>query len=68
MKRKEKIISEMHSGLEFLMKKNKILVINGLASFIDKNTVNIKFKISIQMFQIGLEPTTPRFSALCSAN
>ena len=42
MKRKEKIISEMHSGLEFLMKKNKIHVINGLASFIDKNTVNIK--------------------------
>ena len=42
MKRKEKIISEMHSGLEFLMKKNKIYVINGLASFIDKNTVNIK--------------------------
>ena len=42
MKRKERIISEMHSGLEFLMKKNKIHVINGLASFIDKNTVNIK--------------------------
>tara|TARA_B100000575_G_scaffold294495_1_gene310820 strand:- start:4221 stop:5624 length:1404 start_codon:yes stop_codon:yes gene_type:complete len=42
MKRKEKIISEMHSGLEFLMKKNKIHVIIGLASFIDKNTVNIK--------------------------
>ena len=42
MKRKEKIISEMHSGLKFLMKKNKIHVINGLASFIDKNTVNIK--------------------------
>ena len=42
MKRKEKIISEMHSGLEFLMKKNKIHVISGLASFVDKNTVNVK--------------------------
>ena len=42
MKRKEKIISEMHSGLEFLMKKNKIHVVIGLASFIDKNTVNVK--------------------------
>ena len=42
MKRKEKIISEMHSGLNFLMQKNKITVFKGTGSFLDKNTVTIK--------------------------
>ena len=39
MKRKEKIISEMHVGLNFLMKKNKITVFQGTGSFLDKNTI-----------------------------
>ena len=41
MKRKEKIISEMHQGLGFLMKKNKITVFNGMGSFIDSNNILI---------------------------
>ncbi len=68
MKRKEKIISEMHSGLEFLMKKNKIHVINGLASFIDKNTVkvksnnkNIKIKSQKIIIATGSKPTVLPF-------
>ena len=42
MHRKNKIVSEMHAGLDFLMKKNKISVYNGLGSFVDKHTVRIK--------------------------
>ncbi len=41
MKRKEKIVSEMHGGLEFLMKKNKITVLHGLGAFVDSNTVSV---------------------------
>ena len=41
MKRKDKIVSEMHMGLDFLMKKNKITVFNGLGSFVDANTISI---------------------------
>ena len=41
MKRKSKILSEMHMGLDFLMKKNKIKVFKGLGSFLDQNTVLI---------------------------
>ena len=41
MKRKEQIVSEMHGGLEFLMKKNKIKVIHGLGAFVDSNTVSV---------------------------
>ncbi|MDC0189302.1 dihydrolipoyl dehydrogenase [Flavobacteriales bacterium] len=42
MKRKEKIISEMHQGLGFLMKKNKITVFNGMGSFVDSNIIMVK--------------------------
>ncbi|MBF25751.1 MAG: dihydrolipoyl dehydrogenase [Flavobacteriales bacterium] len=42
MKRKSKIVSEMHMGLDFLMKKNKIKVFEGVGSFVDKNTVLVK--------------------------
>ena len=41
MKRKEKIVSEMHMGLDFLMNKNKISVFHGVGSFVDKNTISI---------------------------
>ena len=41
MKRKEKIVSEMHMGLDFLMNKNKISVFHGVGSFLDKNTISI---------------------------
>tara|TARA_Y100000589_G_scaffold82597_1_gene76509 strand:- start:14797 stop:16200 length:1404 start_codon:yes stop_codon:yes gene_type:complete len=42
MKRKEKIVSEMHQGLDFLMKKNKITVFNGHGSFVDPKTIKIQ--------------------------
>jgi len=41
MKRKEKIVSEMHVGIDFLMKKNNISVFNGIGSFVDANTICI---------------------------
>ena len=41
MQRKNTIVSEMHSGLGFLMKKNNISVFNGLGSFVDKNTIRV---------------------------
>jgi len=39
MLRKDKILSEMHMGLDFLMKKNNIQVVSGIGSFIDNNTI-----------------------------
>ncbi len=39
--RKNKIISDMHSGINFLMKKNKITVFTGTGSFINENTLSI---------------------------
>jgi len=41
MSRKEKIISEMNQGLDFLMKKNKITVFHGTGTFLDTHTINI---------------------------
>tara|TARA_B100000427_G_scaffold324993_1_gene331093 strand:+ start:496 stop:1899 length:1404 start_codon:yes stop_codon:yes gene_type:complete len=41
MKRKDKIMSEMHMGLDYLMKKNKISVFEGIGSFIDSSTILI---------------------------
>ncbi|WP_408096380.1 dihydrolipoyl dehydrogenase [Peredibacter sp. HCB2-198] len=37
-----KVVSDNTSGLNFLMKKNKITVFQGLGSFKDKNTISIK--------------------------
>ena len=41
LERKNKIISNMNGGIDFLMKKNKITTLSGLGSFIDSNTVCI---------------------------
>tara|TARA_B000000475_G_scaffold58470_1_gene46194 strand:- start:1059 stop:2462 length:1404 start_codon:yes stop_codon:yes gene_type:complete len=41
MDRKKKIISEMHLGLNFLMKKNDIQVFTGVGSFVNNNTLLI---------------------------
>jgi dihydrolipoamide dehydrogenase len=40
--RKDEIKSRLVSGVDFLMKKNDINVISGLASFVNQNTVEIK--------------------------
>ena len=42
VKRKNDVVSQTNSGVKFLMDKNKVTVLHGLGSFIDKNTVNVK--------------------------
>ncbi|MBP7477634.1 MAG: dihydrolipoyl dehydrogenase [Chitinophagales bacterium] len=41
IKRKAEVVSQTCTGIDFLMKKNKIDVINGLGSFVDKNTIKV---------------------------
>lgn len=55
--RKKGVVEKMNNGINFLMKKNKITVYNGLGSFVDKNTVNVakldgtscKFNASVEV-------------------
>ena len=42
MQRKEKIVKQLTTGIGFLLKKNKITHINGLASFVDKKNIIVK--------------------------
>jgi len=42
MKRKDKIVKQLTAGIGFLFKKNKIIHLNGTASFVDKQTIKIK--------------------------
>ena len=42
MQRKEKIVKQLTSGIGFLFKKNKIVHLNGTASFLDKKTIKVK--------------------------
>jgi dihydrolipoamide dehydrogenase len=42
IKRKEDVVKSNVDGIAFLMKKNKIDVLKGIGSFIDKNTIQIK--------------------------
>jgi dihydrolipoamide dehydrogenase len=39
--RKEDVVGQNTQGIEYLMKKNKIDVLHGMGSFIDKNTIKI---------------------------
>ena len=41
---KESMIKDNTKGIEYLFKKNKITLINGWASFIDQNTINVDNK------------------------
>ena len=41
VKRKEKVVAQFVDGLKYLMRKNKIEVLNGKATLIDKRTVGI---------------------------
>ncbi|MBK7958742.1 MAG: dihydrolipoyl dehydrogenase [Bacteroidetes bacterium] len=41
IKRKAEVVSQTCAGIDFLMKKNKIDVINGLGSFVDKSTIKV---------------------------
>lgn len=40
--RKQGVVDQTVSGVEYLMKKNKIDVFQGIGTFVDKNTINIK--------------------------
>ena len=42
MQRKEKIVKKLTAGIGFLLKKNKIVHINGIASFVDANNIKVK--------------------------
>lgn len=44
IKRKEEVVAQTCSGIDFLMGKNNIDVYHGLGSFIDKNTIKIEGK------------------------
>ncbi len=41
IKRKSEVVSQVCKGVEFLMKKNKIVVYQGVGSFVDKNTIKV---------------------------
>jgi len=49
MNRKNEVINQTCDGIKFLMKKNKIDIIQGLASFIDNNTIRVKDKTEIKI-------------------
>ncbi len=44
IKRKSEVVEQTTKGIDFLMKKNKISVFEGLGSLIDKNTVKVEGK------------------------
>lgn len=65
--RKDSVVSQTCSGVEFLMKKNKIDVYTGHGSFIDKNTISVKasdgkiteLKTKKTVIATGSKPVTP---------
>ena len=71
IKRKEDVVKSNVDGIAFLMKKNKIDVITGVGSFVDKNTIQIKSqdgkesKITTEKVIIatGSKPTPLPFAA-----
>jgi dihydrolipoamide dehydrogenase len=44
IKRKGEVVAQTTQGIDFLMKKNKIDVHQGVGSFVDKNTIKVKGK------------------------
>lgn len=42
--RKDKVVKDITNGVAYLMKKNKVDVFHGLASFVDKNTIKVAGK------------------------
>ena len=40
--RKSEVVTQTVAGIDYLMKKNKITVLSGVGSFIDKNTISVK--------------------------
>ncbi len=48
VKRKNDVVSQTSAGVKFLMDKNKVDVIYGIGSFIDKNTVKVTGKDGVE--------------------
>jgi dihydrolipoamide dehydrogenase len=43
-KRKEQVVRQLVGGVEGLLKGNKVTIVNGIGSFVDKNTLEVKGK------------------------
>ena len=57
---KESMIEDNTKGIEYLFRKNKITLINGWASFVDNNTINVdgkNFEADYFVIASGSEPT-----------
>lgn len=67
VKRKNDVVDQTCKGVEFLMKKNKIEILTGIGSFIDKNTVKVshsdgkitELKAGKVIIATGSKPITP---------
>lgn len=71
IKRKGEVVKQMNSGINFLMKKNKIDVHIGTGSFVDKNTIKItgkegekEIKTSKVIIATGSKPATLPFAKI----
>lgn len=60
MKRKEEVVKRLQMGVTFLMKKNKVRVVNGTGTFIDNRTVAVgseKIKADAIVIATGSKPS-----------
>ncbi len=71
IKRKDEVVKQMNSGINFLMKKNKIDVHVGTGSFVDKNTIKItneegdkEIKTDKVIIATGSKPATLPFAQI----
>ena len=51
MSRKSSVVEQTTKGLEYLMDKNKVTVFNGLGSFVNSNTIQIKSEVKTETIQ-----------------
>ncbi len=71
IRRKQDVVDQTCKGVAFLMKKNKIAVLHGTGSFVDKNTIRIDKKdgsseqitTAKTIIATGSKPVTPDFMA-----
>ena len=51
MSRKSSVVDQTTKGLEYLMDKNKVTVFNGLGSFVNSNTIQIKSEVKTETIE-----------------
>lgn len=51
MSRKSSVVEQTTKGLEYLMDKNKVTVFNGLGSFVNSNTIQIKSEVKTETIE-----------------